>query len=138
MYQKQVTFGEAVRRAFSSYCKFYGRASRSEYWWFFLFNFIICMTLMIGHLISNPYIGMSGTNSSSFDAFTALYYTWCLIVMLPGLGLSWRRLHDIGKGGGWYFIGLIPIVGGIILIVWFCKDSEPIDNRFGPVPNIVN
>lgn len=137
MYQRQAGFGEAVRRAFSNYCNFSGRASRSEYWWFALFNYIVAMMLLTGHYFStNTMLG--STNDFALDTFSVLYYIWCLVVILPGLGLIWRRLHDIGKGGGWYFIGLIPLVGGIILIVWFCKESEPIDNRFGPVPNLAN
>lgn len=63
---------------------------------------------------------------------------WNLIVFLPSLGLCWRRLHDIGKAGGWYFIGLIPVIGWIILLIWFSRRSEPTPNRFGPVPNLQN
>lgn len=57
-----------------------------------------------------------------------------LAFLVPSLAVSWRRMHDIGKGGGWYFILLIPIVGWILWIVWCCKPSEPCPNRFGDVP----
>lgn len=137
MYQRQVGFWEAVSRAFSNYCNFNGRASRSEYWWFMLFNFIVTMVLSAGHGFSTHSM-VASMNAFSLDTFSVLTYIWGLIVLLPTLGLSWRRLHDIGKGGGWYFIGLIPVVGGILLIVWFCQSSQPGDNRFGPVPNLAN
>lgn len=60
-----------------------------------------------------------------------------LALLLPSLGLCVRRLHDIGKSGWWWLLALIPIVGAIILIVWFCKDSQPTENQYGPIPNLV-
>lgn len=60
-----------------------------------------------------------------------------LALLLPSLGLTVRRLHDIGKCGWWIFISLIPIVGWILLIVWYCKDSQMETNEYGPVPNLV-
>lgn len=145
MYQRQVSFGEAIQRAFSNYCNFRGRASRSEYWWFCLFNCIIMIPLNIGntimsasHVMSSydPYYGYTSAPEPSLNIFMIIMGLYSLAILLPTLGLCWRRLHDIGKAGGWYFIGLIPFVGAIILIVWFCKESEPTENRFGPVPNL--
>ena len=60
-----------------------------------------------------------------------------LALFLPGLGLAVRRLHDIGRSGWWLLIGIIPIIGWILLIVWYCKDSMMSDNQYGPVPNMV-
>lgn len=132
MYQRQVGFGEAISRAFSNYCNFSGRASRSEFWWFALFNYLVAMAIYS----PNIYFVILGRGYSV--GIQIVYYLYCLAVLLPSLGLTWRRLHDIGKAGGWYFIGLIPIVGAIILLVWLCKDSEPCENRFGSVPNVVS
>lgn len=132
MYQRQVGFGEAISRAFSNYCNFSGRASRSEFWWFALFNYLVAMAIYS----PNIYFVILGRGDSV--GIQIVYCLYCLAVLLPSLGLTWRRLHDIGKAGGWYFIGLIPIVGAIILLVWLCKDSEPCENRFGPVPNVVS
>lgn len=120
MYQQQVSFGEAINIAFTKYCCFTGRASRSEFWWFMLFCILISavctwLSYMVGEWIT---------------------YVATIALFLPQLGLSWRRLHDIGKGGGWYFLGLIPLVGQIILIVWYCCESEMYPNRFGDVPNL--
>lgn len=124
MYQRQVTFQEAVQRAFQNYCCFQGRASRSEFWWFALFAFLcgaVCSVIggILGETLGNILSGLVS-----------------LALLLPNLGLAWRRLHDIGRAGGWYFIGLVPLVGWILLIVWFAKDSEMQPNRFGPVPNV--
>lgn len=132
MYQRQVGFFEAISRAFGNYCNFSGRASRSEFWYFYLFNVII-------NIILGGYGGVSDLwQQQSFNFFSAGFGLYNLIVLLPTLGLCWRRLHDIGKGGGWYFVGLIPLVGWIILLIWFCRASEPAPNRFGPVPNLVD
>lgn len=132
MYQRQVGFFEAISRAFGNYCNFSGRASRSEFWYFYLFNVII-------NIILGGYGGVSDLwQQQSFNFFSAGFGLYNLIVLLPTLGLCWRRLHDIGKGGGWYFIFLIPIVGWILLLVWECKEGEPHPNRFGPNPYGIN
>lgn len=108
-----VGFGEAIKICFSKYADFKGRAPRAEYWWFFLLSFILgCIPIV---------------------NFIAI-----LVLLIPSLAVAWRRLHDIGKGGGWYFLGLIPIVGGIILLVWYCTEGEKHPNRFGPNPYGLN
>ncbi len=125
MYQRQVTFKEAVVSAIQqNYCNFSGRASRSEFWWFQLFGFILGIVIGIVFCWSQ----------------TTLNIVTCIVnlaLLLPSLGLVVRRLHDIGKSGWWIFIALIPIVGWILLIVWYCKDSQMETNQYGPVPNLV-
>lgn len=128
MYQRQLSFGEAVSRALNLYCCFTGRASRSEYWWWVLFTAIIGVAVSVLCAI----FGLGQNATSIVSGIISLFF------LLPGLGLAWRRLHDIGRGGGWYFIGLVPVVGWIFLLVWFCQQSEPGDNRFGPEPNMVS
>lgn len=125
MYQRQVPFGEAIQKAFNNYCNFNGRASRSEYWWFVLF------TAIISYVCQN--IAMFAHSQVLSYVFSGII---TLAFLLPSLGICWRRLHDTGRAGGWYFIGLIPIVGWILLIVWFCQPSQPEANRFGDVPNV--
>ncbi|MDE7081218.1 MAG: DUF805 domain-containing protein [Muribaculaceae bacterium] len=116
-------FGDAVRLFFQNYANFNGRASRSMYWWVMLFNFIVaCAIGVIGAIIG----------SETMAKFLDGIYT--LAVLVPSLSIGVRRMHDIGKGGGWIFISLIPFVGWIWYIVLCCSDSEPFDNRFGPVP----
>ncbi len=60
-----------------------------------------------------------------------------LVLLLPGLGLCVRRLHDTNRSGWWILIGFIPVVGWILLIVWFCQDSQRGPNQYGPEPNLV-
>lgn len=122
MFQRQATFQEAVVSALQlNYCNFNGRASRSQYWYFVLFNVIIGILCTILTAI----IGNAGT---------IITYIIDLALLLPGLGLAVRRLHDINKSGWFLLLSLIPLVGAIILIIWFCKDSEMQPNQYGPVP----
>ena len=124
MYQRQVSFGEAINLAIGrNYCNFSGRASRSEYWWFALFTFIIGLVL-------TPF----SLSDSTFGTIVCSVVN--LALLLPSLGIAVRCLHDIGKSGWWIFITLIPLVGIIIFIVWMCKDSMP-DNQYGPTPHMV-
>lgn len=111
------------------YVDFEGRARRTEYWMFFLFNAIIYVVLSALSTIA-AFLDM-GLLTSLFYGVTSLY---ALAVFLPSLGVTVRRLHDIGKSGWWFLIGLIPLVGGIWLIVLLVGDSQPGDNLYGPNP----
>ena len=124
-----MSFKEAIVSAFQNYAKFSGRARRSEYWYFVLFVGIVSFVLgMIG----------SFAGDSGFGSFVSLLTgLFDLAVLVPSLALCWRRLHDIGKSGGYYFLSLIPVVGIIILLVWLCKDSMPGENAYGPNPKEV-
>lgn len=108
-------FGDAIKSVFTQYVGFNGRARRSEYWYFTLFNSMVGLVLA---LIS----------------IRALSVIWSLVVLLPGLAVMVRRLHDIGRSGWWYLIVLIPIVGAVVLIVFFCTDSQPGENKWGKNP----
>lgn len=124
MIQRQLTFGEAVKTVLNKYCCFTGRASRSEYWWWVLATFILSM--IIGVLFS-----------FSSNAQSIVMCVVNLALLLPSLGLCVRRLHDIGKSGWWILIGLIPLVGAILLIVWYCQDSNRGPNQYGPEPYLI-
>ncbi|MCM1317665.1 MAG: DUF805 domain-containing protein [Bacteroides sp.] len=114
-------FQEAVRKVLNNYVNFQGRASRAEYWWWALFTFII--GVIFGAL-----------EVTGLKIFAILGGIVNLALLLPGLGVLWRRLHDMGRAGGWAFIALVPIVGAIILIYWLVQPSEQFTNRFGDVP----
>ena len=90
---RKIGFGEAVRNFFAQYATFSGRATRSEYWYMVLFNLLVSMVISaIGGLISPEVVSViSGIYS--------------LVIFIPGFAVVWRRLHDIGRSGGWYFIG---------------------------------
>jgi uncharacterized membrane protein YhaH (DUF805 family) len=108
------------------YAVFSGRARRKEYWMFVLWNFIIVVVLWIIAAAISVAI-----NSQVVSIIVGLY---SLAVLLPNIGVSVRRLHDIGRSGWWLLIGLIPLVGAIILLVWDAKDSQPGSNQYGPNP----
>ena len=128
MYQRQVSFKEAVVRALTqNYCNFSGRASRSEYWWFYLFTCIVSWVVSI----------VVSLFSSDLSTMYIASMVVGLAFLLPSLGIAVRRLHDIGKSGWWMFISLIPLIGAIILLVWWCKDSQMEPIEYGPVPNLV-
>ena len=115
---------EAVRSVFGHYAVFGGRARRSEYWKFTLFNIVVLSVL---YLIG----GAGGGDSSPLMAIPGLY---SLIALLPVLAVAVRRLHDTGRSGWSLFIALIPVVGAILLLVWFCRDGDAGDNAYGPNP----
>ena len=115
-----MSFQDAIVTCFRKYIDFTGRARRSEYWWFMLF------TGLCGGLISALF-----GNENGYSLLGSLFE---LAVFLPSLAVTWRRMHDIGKGGLWGLIDIIPLVGWIFLLVWTTRNSQPGPNRFGPNP----
>lgn len=107
------------------YAVFSGRARRKEYWMFVLINIVVSVGLAIADnvlgTVSQAGVGMLG----------ALY---SLGVLIPSLAVGVRRLHDTDRSGWWLLIGLIPLIGLIVLIVFFVMDSQPGQNRFGANP----
>lgn len=101
---------------------FQGRSRRREYWIPILVNFIIGLVFTI--LIY----------ATKFYIFSAIYYLYIILGIIPGLSLGVRRLHDVGKSGWFYLILLIPFFGVIYLIYLFCKDSQIGSNKWGADP----
>ena len=108
------------------YACFSGRARRQEYWLFFLFNIIAA--IIVGVISS---VLVSVTNVTAFAYLGTIYD---LAVLIPGLAVLFRRLHDTGRSGWWWLIGFIPLIGIIVLIVFCCLDSQPGENKYGPNP----
>ena len=103
-----------------NYAVFSGRAHRTEYWMFFLVNLIVTLALyIIEALVGGP--GVLG----------GLY---SLAVLIPTLAVSARRLHDTNRSGWWLLIGLIPVIGSIVLLVFMVQDSQPGENQYGLNP----
>ena len=100
-----------------------GRARRSEYWYFSLFNFIIAFA--IGFLLT-PILGPTIS--------IRIGYIYGFAVFIPSVAVGVRRLHDIGKSGWFILLSLIPLVGPIVLLIFYCMDSEPGENQWGPNP----
>ena len=111
--------------AWKNYINFQGRARRKAYWMFVLFNII---ALVILSLIEGA-LGLSGQNG--YGILTGLY---SLAIILPLIALAVRRLHDTGRSGWWILIGLVPLIGPIVLIVFYVTDSQPGTNEYGPNP----
>ena len=103
-----------------NYAVFSGRARRTEYWMFTLFNIIIATAIAVveGILGSPGFLGM----------------LYALGVFIPTLAVSVRRLHDTGRSGLWLLIGLVPLIGFIVLLVFFVQDSDYGQNQYGPNP----
>ena len=137
MRQYQVSFWDAIRRAFTKYCVFTGRASRSEFWWFYLFTQIVGIVLVApvyGTLIQNIANGVA--EQPAFTVWNGVVYLWSLFILLPYFGLLFRRLHDTGRSGwNWLWL-LLPVIGTIIIIVYLCTESQPFPNKYGEVPNL--
>lgn len=108
------------------YAVFKGRARRKEYWFFALFGFIIAFGLGVVDGIFGVFDFKTG-----LGLMTGLYY---LAVLIPSIALSVRRLHDTNKSGWWMFIGLVPFVGFIGLLIFALQDGQVGVNRFGPDP----
>jgi len=105
------------------YALFEGRARREEFWMFTLINFII--SIVVG-LIAGA-IGLK-----------FLSFVYSLIVMVPSLALGARRLHDTNRSGWWQLLNLIPIIGWIVLIIWYATDSEAGSNQYGENPKLIS
>ena len=112
-----VDFVKAIKLLFLYALNFKGRSSRSEYWWGYLFNFLLGLALnfvpLIGGLLS-------------------------VAMIIPGVALAIRRMHDIGKSGWYLLMALIPLAGPIIALVYLCTASQPEANQWGPAVQYTN
>lgn len=105
-------FFGAIKSVLSKYATFSGRAPRSEYWWWILFVILWAWIPIVNIVLA-------------------------LVFLLPSLAVQVRRLHDIGRSGWWWFIGMVPIIGGIVLLVFYLTDSQTGENQYGPNPKEV-
>ncbi len=112
--------------ALKKYAVFEGRAQRSEYWYFVLFYTLIAIGLAIVDSATGTFAAPAGLG--------LLGGIFTLAMLIPSLAVSIRRLHDTDRRGWWLFIGLVPFIGVIVLIIFFVLDSQPNTNRFGPNP----
>ncbi|MBP9591974.1 MAG: DUF805 domain-containing protein [Steroidobacteraceae bacterium] len=113
---------EALRK----YATFEGRARRKEYWFFILFNVLAVVVLGIIDVV----LGTS-SKEAGLGLLSGIYL---LAVLLPALAVTVRRLHDTDRSGWWILIEFIPLIGGLVLLVFTLLDSTPGSNRFGPSP----
>ena len=113
-------WGTAIRVSLSDYVVFSRRASRPEYWGFILF----AVLLTLAAAIFDSLLGGKVADSA----------VW-LFLLLPNLAVSVRRLHDLDRTGWWLLLGLVPLIGAIVLLIWFFRRGKPETNRFGPPPH---
>lgn len=111
-------FFEAISSCFSKYVQFSGRASRSEFWYFILFYFLC-------GLVTGALEGTGSTSGSAVGLIVGLVF------LLPNLAVAVRRLHDTDRSGWWLLICLVPLIGLIVLLVFYCQRPTPGRNRFG-------
>ena len=110
------------------YGTFEGRARRKEYWMFALINAIICVVLSTVATMM-----MHGSTRSALIAYVVIL-AYCLLILLPSLAVVVRRLHDTDRSGWWFWIQLVPLIGGIVLLVFTVLDGTPGSNQYGPSP----
>ena len=123
-------FGQAVSSGLRKFFTFAGRAPRSEYWFFYLF-FVICI---IAGIVLDQTLGLATFDENGEYEYGPLAALAVLGLFIPQISVAVRRLHDLDRSGWWIWISLIPIVGGLILLVWNCMRGTQGTNRFGPNP----
>jgi len=107
-------------KVIKNYAVFSGRARRKEYWMFFLINIIISFVLgFLEGIVGGPGI---------------LGLIYALALLIPGLAVTVRRLHDTGRSGWWILVGFIPLIGFIVLLIFMVLDSVPGENDYGSNP----
>ncbi len=134
--------GQAVKSVFSKYATFKGRATRSEFWWYYLFLVVVGLILFGIDSITGLTYGSSTMtiNDTVYDVQGAgiLSSIFWLVTLLPTLAVMARRLHDAGHSGLWiiwgYLLAFVCLIGAVILIVFWCQKSEPGDTKYGPHP----
>lgn len=115
-------FIDAVKSVYTNYFKFEGRARRSEYWWFALFYIVVAVVTL----------GVIGAVNETLGA--TLYGLFVLGSIIPAIAVQVRRLHDTGRSGWWVLIAFIPLIGAVVLIIFYISDSQPGPNPHGPNP----
>lgn len=129
MITPSLTLSQAVKSVLKeNYCNFSGRARRSEYWNFILF------TMILSYIVCFVALVFVALFKDSFIILIPLilFFAFFIYLFIPGLAVMVRRLHDTGRSGLYYFIGFIPFVGEILLLIFLLEDSQPNTNMYGP------
>ena len=137
-----MTFAESVRTCLRRYATFDGRASRSEFWWFYLFTSLVALAGLLPLAILLIIAATARSGSTLSVAFIVLSVLWGLLwvaallaLAVPFLAVGCRRLHDRGQSGWLQLLHLVPYaIGDIVLIVFWALEGEPQANIYGPPP----
>jgi len=126
-----MSFVDATKNYFTRWLDFKTRSSRSEYWWGYLGSSIVGL---LGGLIIGAVFGfLSAMMGWTFEALDLVILPLQIYLLIAGLSLSIRRLHDINKSGWWLLI-ILTLVGIFVLFYWYCKKGDEVENRFGSNP----
>jgi uncharacterized membrane protein YhaH (DUF805 family) len=122
-----MTFSQAISSGFQNYVNFQGRASRSAFWWWALFNFLVALVLVVIQEVLGPKTAMG-------VMFSMIMLVVRLGLLLPSIAVTVRRLHDTGHSGWWILIAF-TIIGAIYpLLFWYCTPGTAAENRYGGNP----
>ena len=128
-----MTYTGAIKYCYSHYATFAGRASRSEYWWWMLYTLIVSIVAsIIDGMMGARFV--VGTNVVVWLPYGYVFSLVTLVNLLPGLSVLVRRLHDRDKSGWWFWIAMVPFIGGLILLIWVCIKGTTGPNRYGDDP----
>lgn len=130
---KKNSIGHSYILFWKNIINFNGRTRRSDYWNAFLINVILqlLLSLLVECFAVKSLVIL-------YYIFSILYFCFSIVFLIPQISISVRRLHDIGKSGVYYFLTLIPIVGQVLLLIWFTQDSQPGANTWGNNPKNPN
>ncbi|MCC8180154.1 MAG: DUF805 domain-containing protein [Planctomycetes bacterium] len=118
-------------RAWRRWKDFSGRARRKEYWTFVIINTVFTFLLQTG---VQYFTDETGYTFGIGHVLNIIAWLFSLFILIPGLAVSYRRMHDRGKSGWWLLLYIIPLIGWLILVIMFVQDSQPGPNRYGPNP----
>lgn len=137
---------DAVRSGFKQYVAFSGRSSQSEFWWFWLFSWLAWLTAGVADFVlwkatgSQAFFPITVTDFATPHEQIRVYavndglLAWLtqLALVIPLLAVAVRRLHDTDRSGWWTLLVVVPVLGWIVLVVWYCRRGTTGSNRFGP------
>ena len=122
-----MTLSDSIKVCLDKYATMQGRAPRSEYWWFVFFNWLVFIIVaVVFGLIGAAINGYEG----ALITISVGYHLVCLALVIPNICVVVRRLHDTGHSGFWYFITLVPLIGGLWFLYLMIKDSDD-ENEYG-------
>lgn len=127
-----MSFFDAIKSYFNNYATFKGRARRSEFWFTVLFTVLVSAALSI--VFPGP---IETVWDMQVEQSSAAENLWSIATIVPSLAVTWRRLHDVGRSGKYFFFILIPIAGVIMLLIELTRDSQPGENQYGAPVKVV-
>jgi len=116
------------------YAEFSGRSRRKEYWMFTLFNVLIALFVGLVTLVMAVSVSSESAMMLVVTPVLILWFLLSLALIVPGIAVTIRRLHDTDRSGWTLLLALIPLIGPIVLLVFYCTQGTPGPNRFGPDP----